>query len=429
MRFRHSLRFRAAVAFAGLGALVSLLLSIAVFFAARDIELRLLAETLTVEIEDFMARRARRPAALPPATQAIRTFVDSSQGGQPVPGVLRPLKPGFHQVLLHGHLYYAVVAHQGPDRIYLLYDEAPLQRRKQWLFAFLAVAVLAMSGLSAAGGLWLAGRVVTPVGALARRIRCLRPGEPTRPMAPDFSQDEVGELAHLFDRYMERLHAFVERERAFTADLSHELRTPLAVIEGASEISLEDPRLKGRMRQRVERIARAARQMSELTQALLVLARESASHRAAATDVGTVLEEVVESHRHLLAGEGVELIVERTANPTLPVPAAVLHIVLGNLVRNALSCTKRGEVLIRLEADRAILEDTGPGIAPQELPHIFERHFRGADSPGTGIGLALVKRVCERQGWQIDVQSRPGQGTCMKLLFGSKPETAPTPPS
>jgi signal transduction histidine kinase len=193
------------------------------------------------------------------------------------------------------------------------------------------------------------------------------------------------------------------------------------VIEGASEITLEDPELNDRMRPRVERIARAARQMSERTEALLVLAREDSSdHHDRTTRVGHVLEDVVESHRPLLAGEQVQLTVEHAANPALSVPAAVLHIALGNLVRNAFYYTQRGRIVIRLEADRIILEDTGPGIAPEELPHIFERRFHGTQSPtGTGIGLALVKRVCARQGWHIDVHSRPGQGTRIVLVFQS----------
>lgn len=430
MRFRHSLRFRTAVAFAVLGAFVSLLLSLAVFFAARDIELRLLSETLTVEMEDFLARRARRPGALPPATQTIRTFVDSPGDGKSLPLALSVLEPGFHRVSLRGREYYAAVAHQEADRIYLLYDKSRLNRREQWLFAFLVVGVLAMTALSAAGGLWLAARIVTPVGELARRIRELRIGEPAERMAPDFSQDEVGELACLFDRYMERLQAFVERERAFTADLSHELRTPLAIVEGASEIALQDPKLTGRMRQRLERIARAARQMTELTQALLVLARaDTDSACPPVTHVGNVLEDVIESHCHLLAGHDVQLKVERVANPTVFVPAAVLQIVLANLVRNAFCYTKRGRIFVRLESDRLLLEDTGPGITPEELPRIFERHFHGTQSPGgTGIGLALVKRVCERQGWQIDVQSHLGHGTRIELVFTGAPQPKLPPP-
>jgi len=425
MRFRHSLRFRAAVAFAIFGAFVSLLLSVAVFFAARDIEQRLLAETLAVELEDFKARRARRPGALPPATRMIRTFVDSSPEGASVPPPLRALGPGFHQTQLDGRGYYAAVANQGSDRIYMLYDEAQLQRREQWLLAVLMVAVLAMSALSAGGGLWLAARIITPVRELARRIRELRAKETVRPMVADFPRDEVGELARLFDSHMERLHAFVERERTFTADLSHELRTPLAVIEGAAEISLEDSALVGRKRERIERIARAARQMSELTQALLFLAREDTDdRRATAVDVSGVLTDVIEAHRHLLAGKGVDLEIELGASTTLSVPAAVLQIVLGNLVRNSFCYTEQGRISIRLDATRAVLEDTGPGIAPEELPRIFERHFRGTQSQrGTGIGLALVKKICDQQGWQVDIQSHPGQGTRVEFTFRPAPQS------
>lgn len=424
MRTRGKLRTRVTLAFALFGALVSLLLAVGLFVAIRDFEHRLLAETLAVELTDFINRRAKNPAAQPPATQAIRTYVLAAGGEPPIPAVLHGLAPGLHRVALEDRIHYALVASpkvgsEAGNWFYLLYDESQVLRRERGLLVLLAVSVAVMAGLSAGGGLWLAGRVVRPVGVLAARLSGLRPEDRVGPLAADFARDEVGELARIFDHYVERLQDAIEREKAFTADLSHELRTPLAIIQGAAELLVAGADLPARARKQVARIERAVREMSELAETLLALAREDGhrSRREASCLAGDVLAAALEDHRHLTVGKPLEVVVEQRGEPQPRVAASVLHILFGNLLRNAFSYTDSGHVRITLESDRFTIEDTGQGIAPEGLARIFQRHYRGPDSTGAGIGLSLVKRICEREGWPIAVRSLPRQGTRIELLF------------
>jgi len=278
--------------------------------------------------------------------------------------------------------------------------------------------------LSAAGGWWLAGRVTAPVRELARRVSGRDPSDPIGVPDLGLAQDEVGELARTIEGYLRRLRAFVQRERAFVTNASHELRTPLAVIQGATDLLQADERLDARTRERVGRIARAARGMADLTTALLVLAREGQGQTSPPTpcDLEEVLAESVELHRPLLRHKPVELECRIEASPRLPVARPLLAVAIGNLLRNACAYTERGRVTVTLGEHALVVEDTGPGIPPEEIECLFGTN---ADCPrtvrGEGVGLPLVKRIADTQGWKISVTSRAGEGARFRLQFSADP--------
>jgi signal transduction histidine kinase len=418
MKFRTSLRYRVTSAFTLLGAFVSLTLALLLYQETIAVEQRLVAETLATEIGDYLKRYARDPETQPPASTVMRSYVIDRGNTAGVPASLLALAAGLHRLQLDGLYYFARVVETADRRIVVLYNDAQIRHREQQYQAFLASAVLIMTLVSAALGYWLAGRVVSPVGELARRVRGLAPGGSHIKLAEQFSADEVGLLAQNFDDYQARLQAFIEREQAFTADVSHELRTPLAVVEGAAEVLQEDPRLEDDQRRRIHRIMRATQEMAETTAALLELAREQVTgHTASACRVDTVLKEVVASHRSILARKQVEVIVDIQATPELPVDCALLRIVVGNLIRNAFSYTRQGRVVIELDANGIRVRDTGVGIADYHLDDIFKPFY--SDQGGEGIGLSLVKRICLRYGWRLDVSSQLGTGTCFSLLFAA----------
>jgi signal transduction histidine kinase len=432
-KLRLTLRLRVAAGFALLGLVVSLALGGWLYVASQDLEQRLIDEALGAELEDYLARLSRNPQSLPPETATIRGYLvrrpeDPGAPGAETPPELRDLPQGRHTLDVDG-VSYQVAVHQGPDAtLYMLHSRAQLALREQRLALMLILGMTFTALLSAAGGWWLAGRVTAPVRALAERVRGRDPTDPVPPEPPDLPDDEVGELARTIDGYLRRLRAFVERERTFVSSVSHELRTPLAVIQGAVEVLESDPGLDGRTRERVGRINRAARGMADLTTALLVLAREGQGQTSPPTPcaVDEVLAECVELHRPLLRHKPVTLEYHIEAHPVLIVARPLLSIALGNLLRNACTYTEQGQVSVTLTESDVRIDDTGPGIPAEEMDCLFGRDLRCRRTVrGEGIGLPLVKRIADGQGWQITAQSRAGQGASFRLRFAKGRETTP----
>jgi signal transduction histidine kinase len=421
MARRRSLRLRVAMAFAGLGAALSLLLSLGIWFATLDVSQRLMDQTLTAELEDYMARRARNPNSLPPAAASLRGYsMALGSAGADLPPALRTLPVGQHEIELDGIPYRAAVAEKDGSRYVILFDEVRQKRRQQRFLAYLIGGATLMTLLAAIGGLWLAGRVIAPVTELARAVAGADPESPprlARIAAAAAPGDEIDELAQAFDRYLVRLAAFVERERSFAADASHELRTPLAVIRGAAEVLAEDPGLDAAQHERVARIERAAEEMAQLIAALLLLAREEGTPQDESCDATRIATACIERYRTLAASRGTTLKLAAPSTVELRVPPALFAIVIANLVHNAVAHTRDGEIAVALDPASLTVRDSGSGIGDEALARVFERHYRGPDSAGAGIGLFLVKRVCERLGWRVRLQSDLEKGTTVRLDF------------
>ncbi|MDD2928437.1 MAG: HAMP domain-containing sensor histidine kinase [Sideroxydans sp.] len=399
--------------------LLSLLLSSALFVFAQHLGNQLIDETLQDELDDAVSRYGRNLSYTPPNTMSIKGFVHSEKEPSPnIPEAVRGLSPGIHNVSIEAHHYRALVAEREGTSYFMLFD-ADTQLQHEAEFAGILIGfTLFLTLASAGGGFWLAIRVVAPVTRLADQVRQADPGMSNLPLTKLVQDDEVGELARTFEHYVQRLGEFVEREKNFTGDVSHELRTPLAVIMGAVEVLEQDDSLSGKQRERLVRIKRAVQDMTEMTRALLLMSRERLpSADEPLCSVATIVKDAVEKHRHLLAERPVELMLELQAEPSLPVEQALLEIVVSNLLRNAIFHTQGGIVRLVLNRDSLVVSDTGVGMDGEERTRAFERHYKGRQSAGFGVGLSLVKRICERYGWQIGIDSIAGQGTTVKVNF------------
>ena len=418
MRFSRSLRFRVATAFAAIGGVISMVAVIGLYVAVRDAGERLIDETMNAEIEDYLSRRSRNPSSPPPLTATLLGYVLPPRPGEPMPPrAIADWPPGRYEIRLGEVFYRVAITDRGAGRYFLLYNETLFRQKQADLILYLAGFVALMTLLSGGLALWLAERVIEPVKELARRIRDVRPDAHPVPLSADFPHDEVGELAHAFDQALDRLADFIDRERAFTADVSHELRTPIAVIRGAAEVLLADASRPAKERQRLERIERGAADMADLSTALLAMARERDDERRAPLDLAALVEASVDKHQHLLGGRPVELTLELVERPQVVADVNLVSIVVANLLRNAFTYTERGSVHIRLDATTLTVADSGLGIPRAALDKVFQRLYKGAHSEGAGIGLSLVKKICERYGWSIALDSEEGQGTRAVLRF------------
>jgi signal transduction histidine kinase len=414
----RDLRDRVALFFAGFGALLSVVLAMVVYQAAHDLGRRLIDETLTAELDDYIARRERNPNSLPPSTVVLQGYVrDGSRAGE-VPSYLAELPLGWHDVAVGKLSYRAAIIERHGMRYYLLHDTSMQTRREERFLFLLGVVVLAATLFSALGGIWVSRAVVAPLSDLTARVRHRGADDDERPLADEFAEGEIGELARVFDRHQLRMRAFIERERAFNADMSHELRTSLAVILSTTEILLEDPALSAKQRDRVARIDRAARDMAELGTALLLMAREEGTlGSSGGCVVASVIEHAVDRHRHLLANKPVQVEMLLDHETEVAADPALVDILVGNLIRNAFSYTASGAVTIRQDRAGFSVADTGRGMSEQAASQAFVRHFRDMTSLGAGIGLSLVKRICDQQGWQVHLESREHAGTSVTVRF------------
>ncbi len=343
-------------------------------------------------------------------------YFSNGPGDFNLPKDLRHLEPGFHEVFRENLSYHAMVEIVDGRRYVLLQDQSDFEERERVLFAVVLVGFVLSLALAVFLGWVLARKVMAPVVRLARQVRHrdqllgLAP-----PLAPDYAADEVGELAVAFDATLGRLRQALTRERLFTSDVSHELRTPLMILASSCELLLENPGLDQRGRAQVERIARACEEMRELVQTFLMLAR--AQREDASMSPQQTLGQVVGLWREPIERKGLKLIFEPGNPEAKGYNATLLHAVMGNLLRNALHYTERGFIRLSLTGTGFLVEDSGVGIPEEKREAMFEPFVRGTEKrgEGLGLGLSLVQRICENQGWSVSLTTMEPSGCCFQV--------------
>lgn len=413
VRARLGRAFLLQAAFIGAAAVVG------VFLASLLLESVLIRQALREEAAHFWSQRERDREHALPGTLNLTGYLDAA------PPALASLPTGYHDRVLDGVKTVVYVSDRGGQRLYLVFDRSGVGR----LAAVFGLLPLAMVLLVLYLSTWLAfrasRRAFSPVIALARQVRGLDPAAPDPVLLdparlPRDADDEVRELADALARYAQRLNEFVERERNFTRDASHELRSPLTVIQMAAGMLGADAGLSDASRRSVARIERAARDMEELTSAFLLLARDSqTSLPLEATCVNDVLTDELERARLLAGGKSIESRLSATHRLHVDAPEKVLAVLLGNLLRNAFSYTDAGEVTVDVDAASVVIRDTGVGIAPGQIDAMYQPFVRGdaGRRGGHGVGLTIVRRLSDRFGWPVTIDSSPGVGTRVEIRF------------
>jgi len=425
MRYRQRFRSRIVLSFLLFGTLLSALFALSTLFLQNYLEDQLIGATLDQELEDYVTQLKLDPTVVEPFYTRIQGYL--TRPGDPnhtVNPQVRELPDGVHDVTMGAGIFKAAVHKDDELWAFLIYDVSDNQRLKKQLIVALIAVVLLFSMLSFALGAWSSRRVMKPVTDLAARLDTLSEEGPPEKLSQHFADDEVGQLAAALDSYADRLHQLVERDREFNADVSHELRSPLTVITGATELLLAQTDLDSKVRTRLLRIARAARQSADITTALLHLVRaeRGIDQDSSAQNVGQIVRDVVHLYEPLVGNKDLQLTVHEDERVSVIAPEAVVSVTIGNLIGNAVRYTGSGEVRITIGNGRAVVEDTGPGIPAAELEHVFERHYRGRNisGKGAGLGLAIVRRLCELYGWSIHFSNRENGGLRAELRFFSR---------
>jgi two-component system heavy metal sensor histidine kinase CusS len=293
-----------------------------------------------------------------------------------------------------------------------------------WVVLAIAPAACAVIGYRVARrGL----RPLADVSAAAARINASTLGERLESAA---MPAELADLTATFNAMLDRLESAFGRISQFSADIAHELRTPLQVLRGETEVALAQARSPEELRQVLGSALEEYARLGKLIETLLFLARadnpETQIEREP-LDIARKLHDTAAFYEPLAQDAGVALAVDVEPGLAASLDRTLLQRALGNLVTNAIAHTPAGgRVTIRARRARDAIEleveDTGRGIAPEHLPHIFDRFYRadGARSSSggrVGLGLALVKSIAQLHGGHVEAHSEPGRGTRMRLTL------------
>ncbi|WP_439657874.1 HAMP domain-containing sensor histidine kinase [Lentzea sp. HUAS TT2] len=299
---------------------------------------------------------------------------------------------------------------------------APASAAREIAWGWIALAAVVALAV-AAGTSWFVGRrIVVPLTRLTGAARRISAGDLSARAAVD-APGELGELAGAFDHMAAEVARSDQVLRDLTADVAHELRTPLATVQAGLEelrdgLVPPDPERLTSLHDQAQRLGRIVQDLTELADA------ESAalSLRRQEVDLAAVARTAATAHAAHLRAAGLRVRLELAEGVVVRADPDRLHQAVGNLLANCVRYLRPGDtvtVTVRREVDAAVVEvrDTGPGIPEDELPHLFERRWRGSAGQavaGSGIGLAVVRELVTAHGGTVDATSGAG-GTVLTL--------------
>jgi heavy metal sensor kinase len=282
--------------------------------------------------------------------------------------------------------------------------------------------------IAVTGGFILVKRALQPVDGMARKAEQITQLNLNERLPVMRSGDELESLSIALNHMISRLQDAIQTSKRFVADASHELRTPLTVLRGELENLAQDAQLRAHTREYLGSMLEEVDRLAEIVESLLALSKldagEASSERVK-FDLGELATSTAEQMSLLAEDKNITVICEAAPQVMVEGDRARMKQVVVNLLDNAIKYTPNGgRVLLKISRDarEAILDvaDNGVGIPADALPYMFERFFRVDDSRsreqgGAGLGLSIVKSICNAHGAAVEVSSTPGEGSRFRV--------------
>ena len=272
------------------------------------------------------------------------------------------------------------------------------------------------------GGLFLANRALRPIDDITKTAGKISKGDLKQRLKTPRTEDEVGRLIVTFNEMLDKLEAFIKKERQFTSDASHELRTPLAIISAQAEQSLSGSKGTKEYKDALKKILNESKKMSYVISQLLMLYRsEEGKYKLdfEVLDLNVIMEEIIKEYGNIAMEKEIAIDFKAREKIKIKGDQTLITRLIINLVDNAINYSKKsGRVAVSLmkENNFAIIkvEDKGTGIAKEDLPFIFDRFYqadKARGGQGSGLGLSIVKWIAEAHKGEIKVESKVNRGS------------------
>jgi signal transduction histidine kinase len=300
------------------------------------------------------------------------------------------------------------------------------------LFVILYPVLVVLGGF---GSYALATRAIRPIRRMTQAARAIQAGDLRQRVPVPYAKDDIHTLAQTFNDMTDRLDAAFTQQRRFVSDASHELRTPVAVIRSITDVALAHENNPDEYRAVLREVNAEAERLGKLINMLLGLARVDEGRMPQDREIiklHLLVADVVESIAPLAAEHQLTLAARRLDEVEVAGDTAQLIQIIMSLAENAINYTPAGGIInlavVAMEQTaNVVVSDTGIGIGPADLPHIFERFYRADPArsrvaDGSGLGLALAQEFARAHGGALSVLSREGQGSTFTLTL---PRIAP----
>ena len=327
------------------------------------------------------------------------------------------------------HLFLPI-PRQGQIR-YVLHAEASMLLYRETLKGFVTLLTLGSGAvllIAWIGSGWLAKKVLAPIEVLSTGAETMSEADMGKRLTLDSPYQEFRRLTQAFNSVMDRFQRSAESQQSFCDIAAHEMKTPLTVLQGNLEVALLKARTAEEYREALINNLEQVGRLIALTRSLLTLAKFTSGKppvHLVPLALEPMIQDMVDELTLLADDRQITLAFESQTIPAVLGDAQWLKLALINLLGNALHYTPSGgAVTIRLQADgegvAVSVEDTGHGIEPEHLPHLFQRFYRtdwarAKDSGGTGLGLSIVKEIAEAHGGSISVTSEVNKGSIFTL--------------
>jgi heavy metal sensor kinase len=298
---------------------------------------------------------------------------------------------------------------------------------KELLLASLLVLPLALA-IAGLAGYGLARRALSPIELMARQAREITPEKLDARLPNDDADDELGQLARVFNETLARLERAFEQLRRFTSDASHELRTPLAMIRSVGEVGLQKDGTRAEYRDIIGSMLEEVNRLTSLIDSLLTISRADSGHIQLHRSVVPVMElarEAAGLFEVLMEEKSLRLVVEGDEDLAVDGDRLFLRQALVNILHNAVKYSPQGEAIsvhvLRAEGDAVVeVADRGPGIPAEDQAKIFDRFYRvdkarWRESGGAGLGLAIAKWAVDAHGGSITLESAVDKGATFRI--------------
>lgn len=388
----------------GMGLLISIVLLI-LLFSIKQQETQLLRKQNSDEIERVLLEIQSFPDKELAQTANLKIYRDSVDR-ENIPPYLTELPVGFDdEVESDDYTHFVTITRTENDILYIVNDISDFEKSERELMHTVIMTWIVLMALIFIVSYLLSRNLLKPISDFSDIIEKLEPGQRGLALSGQYRGLEMEKITRAFDRYLERMDEYVEKQHSFAALASHELRTPLTIIQTSAELiaSQSDQSLIG---MQCKKIRRSCENMSAMILALLSITRERPPQEVKEKLLlSAMIDEAIDDRQNEIRMNRTTVNNKIDRETLITSNRSLLNVVVNNLLANAIKHAPDGVIDIAYIDGQLSIRDDGSGLDADDIEQLFKPGVSGPNSRGYGLGLYISKLICDQQNWELSLNN------------------------